>query len=339
VDDIPVSSFKTPPLVSIVTLNDESFLEACLVSLRCQSMPCRIKVFDNASTDRTREIARDLNVDLTPSSQNVGFSHGHNLNLIGEEFETVLFLNADTWLDTTFLEVLSDSLSADDSIGIVGGKLRRMNEAGREMIRDGHPILDSTGIYFTPSQRHFDRGSGEPDMGQYERKQLLFGMTGAAMLCRKSMFQDLGFGDECLDSDFFAYREDADLGWRAHLRGWKVLYDPGAKGLHRRCVIPSRRRHLDPLINFHSLKNRYLMRIKNMDSAVRRRCFPYMFLRDAGIFAYVALVERASFPAFREVRRLKIRFLRKRSIIQRGRRSSPRKIASWFAFRPTAIDY
>ena len=334
-----MSCVETPPLVSIVTMNDEVFLEACLRSLQAQSMHCRIKVFDNASTDKTREIVRDLNVELVESSENLGFSKGHNVNLRGQEFETVLFLNADTSLDRRFLEELAESLSADDEVGIAGGKLFQMDDTGHKVTRDGSPVLDSTGIYFTPSQRHFDRGNGELDRGQYERKQLLVGITGAAMLCRKSMLDDLGFGDEYLDADFFAYREDADLGWRAQLRGWKVLYNPEATGLHRRCVLPSRRRHLNPLINFHSLKNRYLMRLKNMDSAVRRRCFPYMYLRDVGIFSYVCLVERSSFPAFGEVRRLRPRFLEKRSVIQGRRRAAPGALASWFSFRPSAIDY
>jgi len=148
-------------VVSIVTMNDEVFLEACLRSLQAQSMRCRIKVFDNASTDKTREIVRDLNVELVESSQNLGFSRGHNVNLRGEEFETVLFLNADTSLDKRFLEGLTESLSADAGVGIAGGKLFRMSDAGQKVIRDGKAVLDSTGIYFTPAQRHFETTAGD----------------------------------------------------------------------------------------------------------------------------------------------------------------------------------
>ena len=57
---------------------------------------------------------------------------------------------------------------------------------------------------------------------------------------------------------------NADLAWRAQLRGWKAVYDPGAKALHCRHVLPSRRRGLSQFINYHSLKNRYLMRKKNL---------------------------------------------------------------------------
>ena len=159
------------------------------------------------------------------------------------------------------------------------------------------------------------------------------------MLCRRLMLEDLRVNGECFDSDFFAYREDADLAWRAQLRGWKVLYQPAAEGTHSRRVIPSVRRKLDPIINFHSLKNRYLMRTKNMDSAVRRKCFPYMWLRDIGILGYVLCCERSSFGAYRELRRLRPKMRLKREIIQKRRKVHPASIASWFEFKPVAHDY
>ena len=81
--------------------------------------------------------------------------------------------------------------------------------------------LDSTGIYFTPSLRHFDRGSGEPDRGAYEHFQYVFGVTGAVALYRRAMIEDVSICGEFFDNDFFAYREDADLAWRAQLLGWK----------------------------------------------------------------------------------------------------------------------
>ena len=122
-------------------------------------------------------------------------------------------------------------MSRDSEVGMAGGKLYRMGDEGTRILRQGKPVLDSTGIYFTPSQRHFDRGNGESDSGQYDRTQMVFGITGAALVCRRNTLEDLLVDGEFLDSDFFAYREDADLAWRAQLKGWKVLYEPAAEGL------------------------------------------------------------------------------------------------------------
>ena len=42
------------------------------------------------------------------------------------------------------------------------------------------------------------------------------------------MLDDIAISGEFFDADFFAYREDADLAWRAQLLGWKCLYNPQA---------------------------------------------------------------------------------------------------------------
>jgi len=298
-----------------------------------------MRVFDNASGDASCSIAQAHGVEVIRSPENIGFSSGHNRNLEGVDSEYFLLLNADVLLRPEFLQVLVEAMSNDNTLGMAGGKLYRMGEGRNLTPRDGRPILDSTGIYFTPSQRHFDRGNGEPDFGQYNKPQMVFGITGAALLCRREMLEDIRVNGEYLDSDFFIYREDADLAWRAQLRGWKALYQPAAEGIHARRVIPSNRKKLDPRINFHSLKNRYLMRTKNMDSAVRRKCFPYMWLRDLGILGYVVVEERSSFGAYREARRLRPKMRIKREIIQRRRKVAPASIARWFRFKPVAFDY
>ncbi|MEE8161237.1 MAG: glycosyltransferase family 2 protein [Acidobacteriota bacterium] len=329
---------QPPVLVSLVTHNEERFLARCLVSLKDQTVEVRVKIFDNASQDATRDIARSFEVELYESGKNCGYSLGHNHNLSEPNFETALLLNADVVLCSDYVEVLLAALDECEGAGMAGGKLYRMDRNGEKVFRRGFPVLDSTGMFFTPSQRHFDRGSEEEDRGQYDQRQLVFGVTGAALLCRREMLEYLGIESEYLDEDFFVYREDADLAWRAQLSGWKVIYEPGARALHCRHVLPSRRRRLSRLINYHSLKNRYLMRKKNLDAAVRWKCFPYMWIRDLAILVYVLLFEWNSLPAYRDVWRLRHRFRSKRRQVQSLRRVTPGAIASWFSFTPVARD-
>lgn len=325
-------------LVSLVTYHDETFLERCLESVCRQSVPVRVKVFDNGSHDGTRDAARRFDVAWLESGKNRGYSYGHNRNLENEDFRYALLLNADVVLQKDYLERLLATLDAVEGAGMAGGKLYRMDTRGCLILRRRRPLLDSTGIFFTPSQRHFDRGSEQEDRGQYDRRQLVFGITGAALLCRKSMLDDVKIDGEYLDEDFFAYREDADLAWRAQLRGWKAIYEPAAVAWHHRQVMPSRRRQLSPLVNYHSLKNRYLMRLKNLDPAVRRKCFPYMWIRDAGIIVYALLFEWSSLSAYGQVWRLRERFRGKRKQVQSSRRAGPEEVARWFSFTPMAYD-
>lgn len=325
-------------LVSIVTFNDEQFLGRCLSSLRAQTMPLQIRIFDNASQDRTRQIAGQFEVPVHHSRENRGYAFGHNYNLQRAEFDFALMLNADVILEPEYVEKVFKALTQAPKAGMAGGKLYRMDSDGRPVLQKGFRVLDSTGIYFTPTQRHFDRGSDELDVGQYDRQQRVFGITGAALFCSRDLLEDICCGRQYLDQDFFVYREDADLAWRSRLRGWEAVYEPRAEALHHRHVVPSRRRQLSPDINYHSLKNRYLMRWKNMDAQVRRRCFPYMWLRDLGILFYVLLLERSSLGCYRQVWRLRKRLLVKRRRIERRRTVGPDAIARWFDFEPTALD-
>ena len=154
-----------------------------------------------------------------------------------------------------------DAGNFDPKIGTVCGKLLTMTSHFEIPER---PVVDSTGIYFNPMLRHLDRGSQEVDNGEYLQYEFVFGATAAAALYRRAMIDDISLDGEFFDSDFFVYREDADVAWRAQLMGWKCLYAPYARGYHVRKVLPGNRRALPPEINMHSVKNRFLMRIKNI---------------------------------------------------------------------------
>lgn len=325
-------------LVSIVTYNDTADARPCVEAVRRQTLAATIRVFDNASLDRSADVMEALGVSVVRSSANIGFSAGHNRNIQDQEFDYALFLNPDCHLTSEdHIERLVHRLRTVDRAGMAGGKLLRMDQAGAALLREGHRVIDSAGIYFTPELRHFDRGAGEPDRGQYDEAREVFGITGAALLCSREFIQDVSCRGEFLDEDFFAFREDADLAWRAQLLGWKAVYEPAATALHRRSVLPERRGELDPFINRHSLKNRYLMRMKNMDGAVRRRCFPYCWMRDLGIAGYVLLRERSSLGAYRDAWRLRRLFAEKRADLRSRRRASEGDMARWFSFRPVTF--
>ena len=115
-------------------------------------------------------IAADCGITVIRSPENVGFSSGHNQNLSDVGSEYILLLNADVLLSPTFLEVLVAAMSRDSELGMAGGRLYRMSRSGGKILDHGSPVLDTTGIYFTPSQRHFDRGNGEPDSGRPARR-------------------------------------------------------------------------------------------------------------------------------------------------------------------------
>jgi GT2 family glycosyltransferase len=136
---------------------------------------------------------------------------------------------------------------------------------------------------------------------------------------------------EVFDEQFFAYREDADLAWRAQLLGWQCLYAPRAVAWHVRRVTPERRKELPLLINWHSIKNRFLMRAKNISLPLYVRLFFPVTLRDAQVIGYCLLVDRRLASALMMVWKLRHDVRRKRQQIQSRRRIPDSQLKRWFS--------
>ena len=312
----------TKVAVNIVTFNSAGDIKACLESLQQQTFrDFAIHILDNASQDETLRIVEPFDLEyLLRSPVNTGFCKAHNVLARRFPSEYVLFLNPDTVLKPGFIAELVQALDARPDAASACGKLIRM---------DGLTI-DSTGIVMFGEQRHLDRGAGEPDIGQYDKADDIFGASCAAALYRRTALDDTAINDHYFDEDFFAYREDADLAWRCRLMGWNAIYVPTAVALHRRRVTPERRRSLPRLINYHGVKNRFLLRLNNMSPGLYRRNFWRITVRDAAVVGYVFLREWSSIPALFYIVRHLPRLLQKRKLIQSRVKADDNQLARWF---------
>jgi GT2 family glycosyltransferase len=293
-------------------------------------------VIDNASTDGTIDILEQFEsrCQLVYNQENVGFAAAQNQAIGLASGAWVLTLNPDVLLLPNFIQALVDAGNFDANISTVCGKLLTMS-ATFEI--PSKPVVDSTGIYFNPMLRHLDRGSQEVDNGHYLQYEYVFGATAAAALYRREMIEDTSLDGEFFDSDFFVYREDADVAWRAQLMGWKCIYVPYARGYHVRKVLPGNRGALPPEINMHSVKNRFLMRIKNISPDLYRRNIVSITIRDLTVVFCCLFWEHTSLKAFWYLVRNWRRVMSKRAEIQGRRRVDHAYIASWFKYDPVSV--
>jgi len=322
--------------VSIVTFNSRRYIRRCLETLLEQThRPAAVVVVDNASLDGTRLILGEFRgkIRLIQNERNVGFAAGQNQAIAASRSEWVLTLNPDVLLKPRFLEQLVSAGEQDGKIGTVCGKLLRIGQ-------DFEPMpdrrLDSAGIYFVPNLRHFDRGWNEPDDGRFARPELVFGGSAAAALYRREMIRDVSLTGAFFDPEFFTYREDADVAWRAQLLGWQCLYTPDAMAYHVRRVVPGSRRPNPAVLNMHSVKNRFLMRINNLTGDLFQRHWWPILSRDLLIAGGCLFSEPASLPAFWRLARCLPKAIDKRRQIMRRRRVSDEYLASWFQPEPSA---
>ncbi len=323
--------------VAIVTFNSAAYIERCLDEVLQQDYhPLKVIAIDNASEDNTVPLLLRYRhcVRIIQNDHNKGFAAGQNQAIQASESDWVLTLNPDVRLTPDFVARLVAAGESDKQIGSVCAKLLTMNP---DWSLPARPHFDSTGIYMTPAFRHLDRGSRQPDDGRFDRPEYVFGATGAAALYRRRMIEDISLDGEFFDEAFFAYREDADVAWRAQLLGWKCLYAPSAVAYHVRSVLPSNRRSQPPMINMHSVKNRFLLRIKNTTPGVYARNLAPATLRDIAVIGGCLLREWSSLPAFPFLLQHWTQTWAKRRAIMSKRRAGDRYVASWFRNQPVSF--
>jgi GT2 family glycosyltransferase len=306
--------------VAIVHFRRSDLLERCLASVAAQTLrPGVVAVVDHdPDPGESRRLRSRFPEARWLPGRNRGFAAGANRALREAALRDpaagfLLLLNDDVELAPDFAEVLVREMAARPSVALASGKL----------LREDWKTLDSAGLAMRRSRRAFDRGSEQPDRGQFERTERVFGLSGAALMIRRSAQTQLEVGGELFDEDFFAYHEDTDLAWRAGRLGWCCLYVPGARAAHRRGWSSRAWREIDPAVRCHSFKNRYLEMIKNERLSGLLRDLPAILLWEGVRLGYALFRDRSRLPAYAEAWRLAGRALAKRRLIQRRRGQAP----------------
>ena len=325
--------------VCIVTFNSSDDLPDCFESIaQLEHRPLEVVVVDCASADGSADVAIEsgrraesagIPVRVIALAENLGFSGGMNRAISESHLPYVLALNADARPHPDFVSRLVDSAERlkGQQTAAVTGRLIRPGPAGKRR-------LDACGMYLVPTWRHLDRGSNEVDRGQLRQRERVFGATGAATLYRRRALEDVVLENgQIFDEWFHSYREDAELCFRFHARGWQVVYEPTAVAEHRRRVLPRGRSSLPAEINYHSLKNRYLLRLYHQTAGNLWRTLVPTLFRDLLAFGYVLVAERTSLPAYSWLWRNRRRILDRRRFL-RARRTAPSEaVEIWFRRR------
>lgn len=247
------------PLVSVVVINwnGAGFLEECLQSIQRQTWPYReLIVVDNGSTDDSLPILRHWEqahgARVTWLPENTGFGHANNLAFREARGEWVALLNNDAAADPAWLERLLAQGDRHTRTGMLGGKI---------LLYDRRGVIDKAGHLIYGDGLNRGRGTGEDDRGQFDREEEILWPDGCAALYHRDLLASTGGFDE----SFFAYGDDADLGLRARLQGWRAWYVPGAVVYHRHSATAGR---YSPLKAMLVERNRLLLALKNFPATL-----------------------------------------------------------------------
>ncbi|HVN06339.1 MAG TPA: glycosyltransferase family 2 protein [Bryobacteraceae bacterium] len=209
--------------VVVVNWNRRDYLRACLGSLaRQRGVSFETIVVDNASTDGSAEIARgEYGAQVIANTVNRGFCAANNQAFAAARGEFIALLNNDAEAEPDFLASLRAAFDRGPDIGMAAAKVLVYEDPSR---------IDKAGHLIYPDGQNRGRGTGEIDRGQYGQIEECLWPDGSAAMYRKAMLDRIGGFDE----DFFMFADDAELGLRARIAGWRCLYVPDAVVRHHR---------------------------------------------------------------------------------------------------------
>jgi GT2 family glycosyltransferase len=309
--------------VALANWNGSKYIERCLGALYAQTrVPREIVVVDNGSTDGSCEwiAAQYPQVKLLINKRNEGFAAGYNRAIAACTCEWVLILNTDVFIEVDFVKCAFAALETSPGVGAVTGRI----------YQQGTSEWLNSGFFLRPQMRtrHSEKMDVEEDV---------FGCSGALILFRRAMLDDIAVEGQYFDECYFCYGEDIDLAWRARLLGWAACYVPDARAVHVGSGASEERlRFVDKsvFLQRHILKNRYLTIVKNA-SLLEALCLAPFWLLGEPLVWLVLFIRGPRrclrlLPALSDAVRLLPHALRWRRSIQGRRTMSPVKILRYF---------
>lgn len=216
--------------VVVVSYNSRDELRACVEPL-AREPRLAVCVVDNASSDGSSEVVEDLPIRLVRGTENVGFARGSNRGWQIGTAPYVLFLNPDARIEPQSVRALAGLLDREPGVGIAGPRIERDDGSLHFSIRRTTRLRSTFAQAFFLHRLAPAAGWVEElvrDPAAYERQGPHEWLSGACLLVRRSLLEELGGFDE----RFFLYCEDMDLCVRARAAGFEVVFVPEALARH-----------------------------------------------------------------------------------------------------------
>ena len=243
--------------------------------------------------------SRYPNVIFIENKENHGYSYALNQGIKKATGRYIVCLNDDIVLKDRVLQKMIDSAEGHSTIGAVQPKV----------LRTDAETIDTTGISLSFLRRFHDIGHGRKDSEIFSRPREIFGACAAAVLYKTAALESIKIGQEYFDEDFFCLVEDVDLSWRLQKKGWRSVYCPEAVCMHNGGIS----RHKNKFTQYLSMRNRYLMILKNESLFGLLRYPGVFFVYDLWRSIYMLVTNPFYvFKAFYEVIKLSPKFIKKR---------------------------
>jgi GT2 family glycosyltransferase len=222
--------------IVIVNWNTCDILRDCLESvyLETKGVQSEVIVIDNASEDNSVEMVHcDFpDVILIENQENRGFAAANNQGICVAKGRYVLLLNPDTIVLDRTIERTIAFADLHPDVGVVGCQVLE-NETKIQRTCFAFPSLRNLILQESGLRRLFPRSRffGAADMGWWNRdtERDVDVVSGMFMLVRREAIEQVGLMDE----DYFVYAEETDWCFRFRRAGWRRVFTPVARIIHR----------------------------------------------------------------------------------------------------------
>lgn len=216
-----------PYPIVILNWNNYADSEECLNSvLPLLTQELQITLVDNGSSELVINQLKSYQkknprIDLVLHPSNLGFARAHNIefaNHLESENSYIFLFNNDTTIDETCIEHLILRIKKG-GIGMLSCKMINYND--RENLDNvGHKLISSGEI--------IPIGHGEK-IESYKDSFEHIGACAGGAVYSVDMLKDIGLFDEYFNTGY----EDAELGLRAYIAGYKCIFEPKAIVYHK----------------------------------------------------------------------------------------------------------
>jgi GT2 family glycosyltransferase len=213
--------------IVIVNWNGRHLLDPCLEAAAAQTAPAELViVVDNGSTDGSvAHLHRAWpEVDVIELEKNLGVAAGNNAGIkraLAAGADYILLLNNDADMRPDVIQKLRSALQTGNGAVWAATPKIVYRAAPDRIWSAGGKMVWWKGL-------NKDRGTGQPDRGQFDQADVVSYANTCCLLIRAEAFHRVGLMDEA----YFMYFDDADFCGRVIRAGGRIIYVPEAVVLH-----------------------------------------------------------------------------------------------------------
>jgi GT2 family glycosyltransferase len=247
--------------IIIVTWNTASITLKCVQTIHKYLnglIPYEIIIVDNNSSDNTQDVLKKEKIKYIKNSANFGFAKANNIGVKQSKGDYLLFLNSDMELIDDSLIKMLNFFKKDETIGIIGPQFLNIDKTPQASVFPPQTILNAFKEFWLGQKNAYSKYNPPTD-----KISQVYAISGGALLIRKTLFNKIGAWNE----KYHFYFEDLDMSRTINKLGYKVIFYPFCKVIHRHGASGKKladpqnqwRRLINGSIKYHGYFKNYIL--------------------------------------------------------------------------------